>query len=87
MDIVLKILKGERAILSEFDLIKKKEERNRLLRFNQPNAIQASEIEMEKQDKAKGQEGTGEKDQKKDKKDKKGKNDKEKKDSNNDLEK
>jgi Na+-transporting methylmalonyl-CoA/oxaloacetate decarboxylase gamma subunit len=34
MTIVEQILLGERAILSEFDQAKKKEERNRLLRFN-----------------------------------------------------
>jgi hypothetical protein len=38
---VKKILKGERAILQEFDLIKKREERNKLLRFNNQTAIEA----------------------------------------------
>jgi len=32
-----KIIRGERAILSEIDLIKKKEDRNKLLRFNKPD--------------------------------------------------
>ena len=34
--IVQRILKGERAILLEFDLLNKKHERNKLTRFNEP---------------------------------------------------
>ena len=34
--LIISILTGERAILNEYDAIKKKEDRNKLLRFNQP---------------------------------------------------
>ena len=35
MNLVQKILYGEKAILQEYDLVKKKEDRNKLLRFHQ----------------------------------------------------
>lgn len=34
MNLIDRILRGEKAILAEYDLMKKKEERNRMLRFN-----------------------------------------------------
>ena len=40
-----RIIKGEKAILMELDLMKKKEERNKLLRFNDPNY--KSDIELQ----------------------------------------
>jgi hypothetical protein len=36
VSLVETILKGERAVLNEIDLNRKREERNKLLRFNQP---------------------------------------------------
>lgn len=49
--IVQRILKGERAILMELDILKKREERNKLLRYNEFSAVDAlkgqkSAIEM-----------------------------------------
>jgi len=49
--IVQRILKGERAILMELDHLKKREERNKLLRYNEFSAFDAikgqkSAIEM-----------------------------------------
>lgn len=34
MNLIEKVLRGEKEILAEYDLLKKKEERNRMLRFN-----------------------------------------------------
>lgn len=39
--IVQRILKGERAILMELDILKKREERNKLLRYNEFSAVDA----------------------------------------------
>lgn len=44
--IVQRILKGERAILMEFDLLNKKQERNKLTRFNEPAIGSKQQIEM-----------------------------------------
>ena len=40
LSLVESIVKGERAILAEYDLNKKREERNKLLRFNQPMDVE-----------------------------------------------
>lgn len=45
-NIVQRILKGERAILQEFDLLNKKQERNKLTRFNEPAIGSKQQIEM-----------------------------------------
>ena len=49
MSLVDTILKGERAVLSEIDLNRKREERNKLLRFNQPQ-LSDSQLKGKKDD-------------------------------------
>jgi hypothetical protein len=49
LSLVDTILKGERAVLSEIDLNRKREERNKLLRFNQPQ-LSDSQLKGKKDD-------------------------------------
>ena len=46
MELVERILNGEKAILAEYEHLKKIEDRNRLLRFNQPQTLAVNDIEM-----------------------------------------
>ncbi len=44
---IKRVFKGEQAILSELDLTRQKEERNKLLRFNQPRQdVQSTSVEL-----------------------------------------
>ena len=55
-------MKGERAILMEMDLAKKREERNKLLRFNEMSAVEAMKAQqIEMKQKIKEMQGGGDK--------------------------